>query len=226
MSIKSIINHYEKEWQVRIKKEENEDFYHYERNWILPPLFKQREKVLDLGSGNSIVGEYLQKHHHCDVTALDFSAEAIRAAKKRGVKGIVQSVEEKLPFKKGIFDMVFWGDNIEHVWDPESILREIHRILKPKGRLILSTPNQAYWRYRLYMFFKGALPKTEGTPNKPWHWTHIRFFNRNILKALLSLVKFKVVKFSAVSRRRLDKPFLKLTPELFGMIIVLEAKKL
>ena len=222
---KSVVDHYEKEWKQRIKNQGDEDFFNYERNWVLSSFFKRNEKVLDLASGNSIVGEYLQKHYHCKVIAIDFSKEAIKAAKKRGVKGIVHSVEEELPFNKNSFDMVFWGDNIEHVWKPKKVLIEINRILKPKGRIILSTPNQAYWRYRLHSFIKGEIPKTEGTPNKPWEWTHIRFFNSKILSELLNLTEFKIVKLSGVSRRRLDKPFLKLIPKLFGMIIVIEARK-
>jgi len=191
----------------------------------LPGLFKRKEKVLDLASGNSIVGEYLFKSFQCNVTAVDFSKKAIMAARRKGVKTKLSSVEEKLPFNNEIFDMVFWGDNIEHIWAPDETLKEIYRILKPNGRLLLSTPNQAYWRYRIYMFLNGAVPKTEGTPNEPWRFSHIRFFNRKILKTLLSLTGFKEKSFFGVSRRRLDKPLLRLLPELFGMIMVVEAKK-
>ncbi len=217
--------HYERQWQHRLKREGQEDFFRYERNWVLPLLFRQNEKVLDLASGNSIVGEYLQKNYHCQVTALDISPSAIKAAKSRGVAGVVASVEDKLPFRAKTFDLVFWGDNIEHVFYPEHVLREINRVLKPSGRLILSTPNQTYWRYRIYMFAKGALPKTEGEDNRPWEWTHIRFFNRAILKELLTKTGFQETRFLGVSRRRLDRPFLKLCPELFGMIMVVEATK-
>ena len=185
MNLTKVIKQYEKEWQARIKARNDEKFDDYERNWVLPSLFKKNEKVLDLGSGNSIVGEYLMKKFNCQVIALDFSKKAIEAAKKKGVKGVVGSVEDNLPFKNSYFDLVFWGDNIEHVWQPELVLKEIYRVLKPRGRVIISTPNQAYWRYRLYVFLKGELPKTEGTPNLPWNWTHIRFFNRRILNQLL-----------------------------------------
>lgn len=222
---KNVVNHYEKEWRERIEKSNDENFFNYERNWVLPQLFKKKEKVLDLGSGNSIVGEYLLKKYQCDVTALDFSKNAINAAKKRGIKGITGSVEEKLPFSSNTFDLVFWGDNIEHVWQPKLVLKEIYRVLKPRGRMIISTPNQAYWRYRLYAFLKGELPKTEGTPNQPWNWTHIRFFNRRILNQLLKLCGFKETNFLGVSRRRLDRVLLKTFPDIFGMIMVVEAKK-
>ncbi|OGD84985.1 hypothetical protein A2618_02595 [Candidatus Collierbacteria bacterium RIFOXYD1_FULL_46_26] len=184
------------------------------------------ETVLDLASGNSIVGQYWQKHFHAKVSALDISPSAIRAAAKRGVKGIVGSAEEKLPFRAGTFDTVFWGDNIEHVFAVKSIMLEIHRVLKHGGRLILSTPNQAYWRYRLYMFLHGALPRTEGEINPPWDWEHIRFFNRRILQDLFQATGFRESRYLGISRRRLDRPLTHLFPEFFGMIVVVEAKRI
>lgn len=216
---------YEKEWRNRLIREPLEDFYRYERNQALPQLFKHGEKVLDLASGNSIVGEFLQKKFNCRVTALDISSSAIKDARRRGMEGVLADAEKKLPFNNSSFDLVFWGDNIEHVFFPGKILLEIHRVLKPKGRLILSTPNQAYWRYRIFTFVTGKLPRTEGEDNPPWEWTHIRFFTRGILKKLLSKTGFRETKFLGVSRRRLDQPVLKIFPALFGMILVAEAVK-
>lgn len=221
----SIRSHYEYQWQNRLERASDEEFSLYERNWRLPELFKNNEKVLDLASGNSIVGEFLQKNYSCKVVAFDISPSAIKAASSRGVKGVVGSVEKKLPFKSSTFDTVFWGDNIEHVFYPENVLKEIHRVLKKSGRLILSTPNQAYWRYRIFMFVNGALPKTEGEDNKPWEWTHIRFFNRKILTELLNKVGFAETRFIGISRRRLDRPFLNILPEIFGMIMISESRK-
>jgi len=226
MNTKSIKNKYEFEWKKRLERIPNESFFQYERNLILPYLFRNKEIFLDLASGNAIVGEYAQKVFKCDVVAFDISKTALLDAKKRGIKGIVGSLENKLPFKNNSFDTVFWGDNIEHVFDPAYILKEVYRILKPKGRVILSTPNLAYWRYRFQMFFTGEIPKTEGENNKPWEWTHIRFFTRGIIKEILKISGFKEKSFYGISRRRLDKPFLNILPELFGMIMVIEAEKI
>ena len=225
MTKNQISEKYEKQWVKRTLRAGGELFDQYERNWVLPKLFRRKEKVLDPASGNSIVGSYLQDNYQCQVTALDISETAIANAKKRGVKGVVGSVEKKLPFKDKSFDTVFWGDNIEHVFTPADILHEIYRVLKPSGRVIISTPNQGYWRYRLYTLLTGSLPKTEGEDNKPWEWTHIRFFNRHILKQLLDATGFTETSFLPVSRRRLDIPFLKLAPALFGMIMIVEATK-
>ena len=214
---------YESQWRHRLKRESKEPFYQYERNWVLPSLFKNKEKVLDLASGNSIVGEFLVKNFDCKVSAIDISSSAIKDAKKRGVEGIVGSVDGKLPFDSNSFDMVFWGDNIEHVMYPKKVLLEIKRVLKKDGRLILSTPNQAYWRYRIYPLIHGFLPKTEGEDNPPWEWGHIRFFNRKVLNNLFLESGFTETKFIGVSRRKPDKYILPKLAELFGMIMVVEA---
>ncbi len=217
---------YESSWVHRLNTINSESFSVYERNWVLPSLMHKNEKVLDLASGNSIVGSYWKSEFGADVTAFDISERALQDAKKRGVKMILGSVEEKLPFKASTFDTVFWGDNIEHVFAPYEILQEIHRVLKKGGRVVLSTPNQSYWRYRLYMCVHGELPKTEGDENEPWEWEHIRFFSPNILKSLLKKAHFRQTKFLGVSRRRIDKLGMKISPELFGMIMVVEAKKI
>lgn len=218
-----ITTKYSQSWKGRLKREPLEGFMRYERNWALPSFMRSNEIVLDLASGNSIVGEYWQKNLGANVTAFDISKDAIKDAKSRGVSGIVGSIEERLPFKNNSFDTVFWGDNIEHVLSISSIMKEIHRVLKPGGRLILSTPNQAYWRYRLYMFLQGSLPRTEGEINPEWDWEHIRFFNQKILQNLFKVSGFKESRFVGVSRRRIDKMFLKSLPTLFGMIIIVEA---
>ncbi len=215
---------YEKSWVERLKNTPSEQFMLYERNWVLPALMKSGEKVLDLASGNSIVGSYWHDKYGANVTALDFSESALLDAKKRGVRTVHGSVEEKLPFKTGTFDTVFWGDNIEHVFSVGKIIKEIRRVLKKNGRLILSTPNQSYWRYRIHMFLKGELPKTEGDENEAWEWEHIRFFSPSIIKELLRSTGFNQTQFIGVSRRRIDKFMLKYSPQLFGMIMVVEAR--
>jgi len=212
---------YEGYWKTKTGLE---DFKSYERNLVLDRFVKKGEKVLDLGAGEGAVSEFFQLSG-CDVVAFDISNEALKKAKQRGIKTVQGDVEGKLPFKREEFDMVFWGDNVEHLFLPEKTLKEINRILKPDGRLILSTPNIGYFRYRFYFLVKGMLPQTEWYGKYPWQWEHIRFFNLNVMDQFLKNNGFKMSKFIGVSRRRLDKLFLKLNPSLFGMIMVVEAQK-
>ncbi len=53
--------------------------------------------------------------------------------------------KQKLPFKEGRFKIVIAADIIEHVENPSFLLREINRVLKDEGRLIISTPSATYY---------------------------------------------------------------------------------
>lgn len=212
-----------KRFYNRFWSEERGDFKSYIRNLQLPEFFKAGESVLDVGCGDGVVGSFLQERAGVKVTGLDISEKAVKAACAKGLDVKLGSSEKQFPFRDGAFDKVFWGDNIEHLFDPAFTLKEIRRVLKKNGRLILSCPNMGYWRYRFQYFLTGSLPDTEWTGLAPWEWSHIRFFNLKILKEFLLSNGFKnITKVLGVSERRLDKPFLKILPSLSGMILILE----
>jgi methionine biosynthesis protein MetW len=212
---------YEGYWK---SKEGLENFTDYERNLVLKKLFKRGDKVLDLASGEGSVSEFIQELG-CQVTAFDISTEALKKASKRNINTVQGDVERKLPFNKEQFDTVFWGDNVEHLFSPEKTLKEIYRILKKGGKLIISCPNMGYWRYRLYYLFNGMVPQTEWFGQDPWQWEHIRFFNKEVIKKFIEVNNFEMLGFYGVSKRRIDKLLLKLSPALAGMIMIIEVKK-
>jgi len=215
----TIKQHYEKYWQDR-----EDAFTSYERNLVLPGFFQKGEHVLDLACGDGTVASFLQEKLNIKVIGVDISNTAIKQAGKNGVEAYVVDAEGNLPFKDNTFDVVFWGDNIEHLFDPFQTLKEIKRVLKSDGRLVLSCPNMGYWRYRLYYFLNGQLPDTEWTGLPPWAWSHIRFFNISILKLFLKEAGFKkITKVVGVSKRKIDQSLLNISPSLFGMITVIEA---
>lgn len=212
--------HYEGFWSGR-----DERFESYVRNLSLTTFFNKGEALLDVGCGDGTVAEYLHKKLGLQVSGMDISEVAVEKARKRGVKAFVGSSEDRFPFNDNSFDAVFWGDNIEHLFDPMFAAKEIKRVLKPNGRLVLSCPNMAYWRYRIYYFLEGELSDTEWTGFNRWNWSHIRFFNINILKDFFKEAGYKrVSRIKGVSNRRIDKMFLPLSQTLFGMIILLEVK--
>lgn len=80
------------------------------------------------------------------VTALDFSATAIevarRKASERGSQVVFQQADAcSLPFPDEGFDVVFSCECLEHLPDPAGAVREMARVLKPGGALILTTEN-------------------------------------------------------------------------------------
>ena len=201
------------------------DFHSYERNWSLPALFSSPQLVLDIGCGDGAVGEYLIQQHHCQVIGLDFSQHALKRSQNRGIKSIQSDFDKPLPIANSTIDTVFFGDVIEHIYFPDLAIKEIARVLKPGGRVIISCPNMGYWRYRLHYLFTGLFPETEWIEKELWNSQHIRFFNPKLLSTLLLKHKLEPTKFIGVSRRRLDLPLLSLFPQWFGMIMIQVAIK-
>jgi SAM-dependent methyltransferase len=73
---------------------------------------------------------------------------------------------------------------IEHMTSPEVLAAEMYRVLKPGGQLVLSTPNSAFWLYRLL----GLLGYTVGELQHP---KHFQFFSRRSLLKLLGGAGFR-----------------------------------
>lgn len=103
-------------------------------------------------------------------------------------------MNEPLPWPDGTFDAVVCIDGIEHLERPFDFVLECHRILRPGGMLLLSTPNisalRSRWRYLLTGFHnKGKTPLDETRPS-PWH--HIRLLDFPALRYLLHRSGFQL----------------------------------
>src|SRR4029077_11299743 len=99
---------------------------------------------------------------------------------------------------------------LEHLFDPAAALRQIHRVLKPQGRLIGSVPNSVFLANRLLMvsgsFSPGGSPPT--SLKAPWKDPHIRFFNKRALLRLLNEIGFTVCHIFGVEFSLIDFPVL------------------
>jgi ubiquinone/menaquinone biosynthesis C-methylase UbiE len=110
--------------------------------------------VLEVGCGVGDFALYL-KDLQAQVTAVDFSPQAIEIAKKKSIaqeKSVDFRVADaqSLPFEDNSFDLLLSCECLEHVPDPQIALNEFKRVLKPQGKLILTTENYSnamvlYW---------------------------------------------------------------------------------
>jgi len=204
------------------------NFTNYERNRLLAALENDSKgrgcKLLDVGCGNGSVSEFFAGLGY-DVTGIDISDTGIDRAKKRCSGTFIQGdVSNGLPFDNESFDVVFWGDNVEHLLAPVAVLLEIKRILRPGGRLLVSCPNTGHWWARLYYLIKGAMPRNEGHVNPPWQWEHLRFFTPSTLRKFLLSGGFNVTHMHGTHSSKFQSIIARKWPSMFATILLAEAK--
>lgn len=128
------------------------------RNYLLESFLsvfdkEQRGKVLDIGCGD---GDYAYnlKRMGFDVLAGDMDVDRFR------YKGQINfqkcNVTERLPFDDNAFDYILLAEVVEHLKNPYDVMKELNRILKPGGALVLSTPNILNLKSRMRFLFEGC----------------------------------------------------------------------
>ncbi|RLI90265.1 MAG: ubiquinone biosynthesis protein UbiE [Candidatus Altiarchaeales archaeon] len=103
---------------------------------------KKGEKVLDVGCGTGTYGLEFSKMG-LDVTCLDMSKRMLDIARKksRDMNTILGNARE-IPFKDNTFDLIVGITLIEFLDEPERAIKEMKRVLKREGRLILGVLNK------------------------------------------------------------------------------------
>ncbi len=96
------------------------------------------DKVLEVGAGDGYCVEVLKKQGK-DVTALDISQIRVDRMTQKGIDAVLGDVN-KLPFEDKTFDTVICGEVLEHIDSMAGGLKELERVCKDDGRIILSLP--------------------------------------------------------------------------------------
>ncbi len=95
-------------------------------------------EILDVGCGTGANLELLSDFG--DASGVDVSAEAVSFCHARGLENVKQAIAEALPFADNSFDAATSLDVIEHLDDDVAGLKEIRRILRPNGRVLIVVP--------------------------------------------------------------------------------------
>lgn len=112
-------------------------------------------RVLDLASGSGAFLLRLKDAGFKDLTAVERSGSGYLFPE---VPLILADLEQPFaPNMGGTFDLVTALEIIEHLASPVAFLQEIRKLLRPRGLVLISTPNIAEWQSRIKFMIKGQL---------------------------------------------------------------------
>jgi ubiquinone/menaquinone biosynthesis C-methylase UbiE len=136
------------------------------RRYFYKSLLKEfNGKVLDVGCG---IGEFLDFYKNS--YGIEVNPFLVKYCKEKGLNVKLGSIY-KIPFKGNMFDVVLCSHVLEHLEKPNIAIKEMRRVLKPKGKLILLVPTESGFRRDK---------------------THKKFWHRENLKKLLEKTNFKI----------------------------------
>ena len=113
--------------------------------WLDP---KEGERILDIACGGGALSLKIAEKG-CEVCGVDISEDAINSAKRLAEREKIAcefeiGSAEDLPYPDGYFDKVICSSSLEHFKDDIRALKEMHRVLTPNGKVVLTTDSFNY----------------------------------------------------------------------------------
>ena len=154
--------------------------------------------VLDYGAG---VGELTKRleglHRFESITGADIMARPPELPKT--INWLAMDLNNPLPVAAGTYDVAIATEVIEHLENPRQVTRELYRVLKPGGTVILTTPNNESWRSLIALVVRGHYVLFDDSCY-PAHITALlrKDFQRILTEAGFSSIQFRFTNLGGI----------------------------
>jgi 2-polyprenyl-3-methyl-5-hydroxy-6-metoxy-1,4-benzoquinol methylase len=144
-------------------------------------------RLLDVGAADGLLARELTARGW-RVTGIEVDPAAAKAGADACESMLVADLDRESPALETGFDAIVYGDVLEHLRDPARVLTDLSRALAPAAPVVISVPNVAH----LWMRLSLAAGRFEYGHRGILDRTHLRFFTRRSLMALLAGVGLRV----------------------------------
>lgn len=152
---------------------------HHHRLTILEKVTSSRN-LLEIGCGDGGFLAYLQQYGW-QVIGTEYTPYAVALGRKKGIE-VLEGELQDLELPSEHYDVIAMYYVLEHVYHPKDLLEEIHRILRPRGILVIEVPNIGSLSARLFgaSWYLLAVPQ------------HVNHFSPRTLTQMLESTGFVV----------------------------------
>jgi 2-polyprenyl-3-methyl-5-hydroxy-6-metoxy-1,4-benzoquinol methylase len=173
---------------------------------VLPPIIRAAQSIpsngsiLDIGCGNGAMLAEIRRLGAWRLCGVENSVSAVSQAQSQGLDARFADGTADLAalFEPHSFDLIISVEVIEHVFDPRGLLRQALTLLRPKGRLVLTTPYHGYLKNLMI----AMLGQSDSHYNPLWDGGHIKFWSQKTLTAVLDETGYQNIQFHGAGRFR------------------------
>lgn len=150
-------------------------------------------KILDAGCGEGhLIERLLLKNKGNTYFGIDIEEVALRKAKRRcSYSTFIRMNLANIGFDDELFDLIVCSEVLEHLYEYEVVIKELIRVLKKDGYLIITFPNEFLWTICRFLLRRRPIKVPD----------HVNAFNPRIMESLINL------KLISVSSLPLKLPF-------------------
>jgi 2-polyprenyl-3-methyl-5-hydroxy-6-metoxy-1,4-benzoquinol methylase len=161
-------------------------------------LIPQKAKVLDIGCSSGNFGAVLIERKSCVVDGVELDIDDAKKAAKvlSSIKMLNIETDDISEIEDKYYDVVYFGDVIEHLVNPVAALKRVKSKLKPGGSVIFSIPNMAHMSVRLMLMGGKFDYGNTGLLDK----THLHFYDLDEITRVFSSAGYRIENLDWVAR--------------------------
>lgn len=180
-------------------------------DWIAPDA-----RVLDLGCGDGALLGHLGTTKNVHGYGLEIDPENVIASVAAGVNVLQLDLDAGLgQFEDNSFDYVIMSSAIQEIRNPHLLIDEMLRIGRES---IVTFPNFAHWRLRLYLAWNGMMPGSKALPNHWYNTPNIHLCTVRDFEQLCAAKHVQIARRHFVNHAHRSHAAMRVIPNLFGEI--------
>lgn len=140
---------------------------------FIAEMIKPESRVLDIGCDDGSLLAYLERTRTADARGIELSQKGVNLCVANGLSVVQGDADTDLvDYPDGGFDYAILSQTLQATRRPKVVLQELLRVAE---RAIVSLPNFAYWRCRLYLAMHGRMPMTKSLDYQWYETPNIHF---------------------------------------------------